>query len=277
MANIFITFLEKDRRTSQQRVPCQKLDLSFSSFKAVLPTDQSPFSVLQPSNQHYAEEQQQASGKPASWGHSGKRTRKQGGNMSLHPINHYIHVNWMSLSKKKKAYSSKTEKFHTAVRHVPLLLQAGFSLCPESVQLASPAPCSSRLQLPPGMHAPSDVAHGHRKVKIKQRPVVTANTMPSATHRLAGIITQRAAIGDGQCPSITNGGRPPPTSLHPQESGQNRLCPLLSQSKNLSVTKETSLQKASTRVLKLPSDKDCFLSNLFASVQPPRQLTEDKC
>lgn len=115
----------------------------------------------------------------------------------------------------KKAYSSKTWKFHTAPRHIPLLLEAGFSLCPERAGLASPAPCSSHLQLPPGRQTPSDVAPGRRKLKIKERPVVTANAMLSATHRSAGLITQAAAMSDGQCPGITNGGScPTHTSLN---------------------------------------------------------------
>lgn len=53
-AAVIITFLENSRRSSQQRLPRQKIDLKFSRCKAVSPTDTNLLpSVLQLSNQHY--------------------------------------------------------------------------------------------------------------------------------------------------------------------------------------------------------------------------------
>jgi len=95
-------------------------------------------------------------GTAASWGHSGKWTRKQGGNMSFRPINHHIHVNCMSPSKKNKAYSSKTEKFHTAPSHVPCFSKQVFPCaqgkhqCP--VLLLAAAISNARL---PRTHPPT--------------------------------------------------------------------------------------------------------------------------
>lgn len=48
----YLYHLFEGKRTSQLRVPHQKPDLSFSSFKAVLGADKPSSSVLQPSNQH---------------------------------------------------------------------------------------------------------------------------------------------------------------------------------------------------------------------------------
>lgn len=135
----------------------------------------------------------------------------------------------------------------------PLLLAAALS--------------SSRLA-----QAPSDVAHGYRKLKIKQRAVVTAHTEPSATHCSAGIKTQRAAMGNGQCSSITTGGRP--SHLHP---GQNRLCPPLISVQNL-VSNYRNISAAGINMsLEVLLRQRLLLRNPFALVQPLQQLKEDKC
>lgn len=69
--------------------------------------------------------------------------------------------------------------------------------------------------------APSDVAHGHRKLKIKQRAVVTAHTEPSATHSSAGIMTQRAAMANVLV------SQPPSPSIPPPSRAKQTVPPLI--------------------------------------------------
>lgn len=81
-----------------------------------------------------------------TWGYSGKERRKQAGSFSLCPINQHVHVNWMTLSKKKKDYSSKTEVSHSP-KEYPIVFPNGVFLAPERAELAFSIPCSSHLQL----------------------------------------------------------------------------------------------------------------------------------
>lgn len=99
--------------------------------------------------------------------------------MSLCPTNRHTDVNCKkenkALSKKEnKAYCSKAEAFYTALRHAS---PGRASLCGPSVGTTGP-PWSLQLLSPrPDTHELSD-----GKLKIKQRPMVTANTRLSASH-----------------------------------------------------------------------------------------------
>lgn len=132
------------------------------------------------------------------------------------PINHHIHANWMPPSKKKKVYFSFTQP--QGMSHC--FSKQGFPCTQREHNWPPllPAAALSSFRL---AQAPSDVAHGHRKLKIKQRAVVTAHTEPSATHSSAGIMTQRAAMANVLV------SRPPSPSIPPPSRAKQTVPPLI--------------------------------------------------
>lgn len=118
------------------------------------------------------------------------------------------------------------------------------SPCAQRAQLASPAPCCSHLQLPPGMHTPSDVAHGLRKLK---RGPWSQQTQCRLQHtaQLGSLLGEQQWVMASVLVSQMGEGLHPRLPASPG-TGAKQTAPPLSQPKNLSVTKETSLQKAST-------------------------------